>query len=169
MIIWQWILESWAQKTTLLLDMKAQPNSFHMWWLRQIWGTKPGLHSLFLVVRFFRIIFPYKNPTRIIWGIYLFSSISHLYIFHLNGILANSSLNVTFIQLFTRQNCISFAHNSFIFFCLSVSVGFRLAFLYVNHISSSGFFYSSVTNIIIIIIVTLWKFFTPALADSLSL
>ena len=50
-----------------------------------------------------------------------------------------SSLNITIIQLFTRYGCFSLALFNHIFFCLCVSVGFLLAFLYVNSIPFSHF------------------------------
>ena len=49
------------------------------------------------------------------------------------------TLNITFIQLFTRHNCFSLAHFNLIFFCLRVIGNFRLVLLYVNVISFSWF------------------------------
>lgn len=52
----------------------------------------------------------------------------------------HSSLNITVIQSSTCfSDCFSLARCNFVFFCLGVSAGFCLAFLYVNHISFSWF------------------------------
>ena len=44
----------------------------------------------------------------------------------------DSSFTITFIQLSTYHNCFCIAHFKLIFFCLCVSAGFYLAFLYVK-------------------------------------
>ena len=84
----------------------------------------------------------------ITWVIYLFSSGSHLYVsfkWQWTKVSASllwlmqifdSTLNITFIQLFTCYGCFSLAYFNLILFCLYVGAVFLL---YTNPISFSWF------------------------------
>ena len=53
--------------------------------------------------------------------------------------ILDSSLNITFIQLFTCHNRLSLAHSNLIFFHLRVSAGYHLVFLDGNLFTSCQF------------------------------